>query len=150
MAQWWGQYIGLPYGAGPGAVECWGLVARVLREQCGLDLPDYGETSAAYLGALARHRAGGEGLAEARARMEREIDAGRAAECWGVVALPRAFDVAVMARPTGGARARPGHCGVMIDARRVLHSLPDTGAVVAPIGHPSMPRLLEYRRHNSL
>ncbi|MBS8228403.1 hypothetical protein [Vannielia litorea] len=153
MSDWWGAYVGIPYGRGPGELECWGLVARVLAEQCGLDLPAYGETSAAYLGALAAWRAGegsSETMAAARARMEAEIDAGRAAECWRVVEAPRAFDVAVMCRPSRGALARPGHCGVMIDGARVLHTLPATGAAVAPIGHPAVPRLIEYRRHVSL
>lgn len=153
MSDWWGRYIGIPYGAGAGELECWGLVARVLSEQRGIDLPSYGETSAAYLGALAIWRTGKSApgaMAEARARMEAEIDAGRAAECWRVVDRPQAFDVAVMCRPSRGALARPGHCGLMIDAARVLHTLPATASAVAPIGHPAVPRLIEYRRHISL
>lgn len=147
---WWGPYVGVPYGDRPGELECWGLVRTVMAAERGLELPAYGETSALYLAALARLRAREATAEEARAAREAvaaEIAAGRAAECWQRATQPQAFDVALMARSGAGQGAPAVHCGLMVDQWHILHTTRATGAVCVPIAHPSVPPIIEFRRH---
>lgn len=101
---WVEPYIGLPFaekGRGPDGYDCWGLVRRVLAEQFGLPLPDYGERYAT----LREH-----------ARIAAAITDGLAAG-WTHVDRGAAGDVAIF-RP-GGARL---HIGLMVTPQRFLHA----------------------------
>ena len=126
------QYIGVPFVDGGrilAGCDCWGLVRLVLREQCLIELPDYGEISA-------------RDLARVTATMRREADA----EPWCPVEREqvRQFDVVLM-------RGRPLHVGVMLSAARVLHVEAKTGSVCVEVSHPSVhSRLLGFRRYQSL
>lgn len=125
---WWQRFVGLPFedrGRGPEAFDCWGLCRAVLADRLGVELPAYGEISAADL-----------------MRRAQAMTAEAARERWVPVDRPRALDVAVM----GSARAVT-HVGVMIDARRVLHTEAACGSVVVPLSHPQMRgRVRGFRR----
>ncbi len=127
MSQWWGRYIGLPFGEGPGQVTCWGLVVAIYRDRLGIDLPAYGEVSARDL-----------------VRIARAMEAGKD-DGWRSVAVPGALDVCLMRAPRGGSLVC--HVGVMIDAARVLHVEEAAAAAVVPVGHYSIAgRVLGFRR----
>lgn len=122
---WWADYIGIPYGTGPGEATCWSLVCRIYSDQLGVDLPRYGEISAKDLIAVARAM---------RAPQER----------WRPVEAPAAYDVVLMTHRAGGA----GHVGVMVDAKRLIHVQRATASVVVPVGHLSVSgKILGYRRY---
>ncbi|PHP68176.1 phage tail protein [Zhengella mangrovi] len=126
-------YVGLPFkadGLDRRGLHCWGLVRLVLKEQCGIDLPAYGDVSAADLLAVSR-------------RME----AGQVAEDWRQVYQPRAFDVVLMR-----AHGRPAtvHCGIMADHSTLLHVEEATDSVLVPLQHPMIRhRLAGFFRHGS-
>lgn len=128
---WTAQYVGKPFmdgGRGPDAYDCWGVVQAVYRDQLGIDLPGYGEISAANL-----------------LRVRRQIAAGADAEPWLPVTDPREFDVAVMRLPSGRGH---GHVGVMIDAHNVLHSEGASGVAVDRIDAATIRnRIMGYWRH---
>lgn len=133
---WWGRYVGVPFadrGFDLAGCHCWGLVWLVYQDR-GIELPRHGELSAADLVRAAREfrsGAGGDGT-------------------WQSVAEPRAFDLALMTAMTDGERPMrvPGHVGVMVDDRRVLHVEKATCAVVMPIDHPRIRhRLISFHRH---
>lgn len=126
-APWAARYIGLPFGDGPGQVNCWTLVVAVYARERGIDLPRYGEISALDL-----------------IRVARAMRAGRD-DGWRAVAAPDAFDVALMRSARGGAEAV--HVGVMTDPHHVLHVEAASGAVRVPIRHFSVAgRILGWRR----
>lgn len=125
---WWERYVGLPFGEGAGEVTCWSLVVKVYAEQLGIELPAYGEISARDL-----------------IRIARAMKAGSTpSDGWAMASPPRAFDVALMRGPRGGAVV---HVGVMVDDRRLLHVEEASAAVVVPVDHWSVSgRILGYRR----
>lgn len=126
---WTGAYVGLPFGAGAGAVTCWSLVARVFAEQRGVALPAYGEISARDLLRIARAMRDGSGVADG----------------WLKVVAPQAFDVCLMRGPQGGAAVV--HVGVMASASRLLHVEEASAAVVVPVRHFSVAhRIAGFRR----
>lgn len=126
---WWGPYVGLPFGEGPGDVTCWSLVARVYRDRLGIDLPDYGEISARDL-----------------ARVARRMGADSAAEPWLPVASPREYDVAIMRSGRGGQPIC--HVGIMVNASQMLHVEASTASVVVPVNHVSIRhRIAGFRRY---
>lgn len=135
MAHWSGAYVGIPYadgGRSRAACDCWGLARLIYREQLGIDLPSYGEISAADLARVADAMARGAAVEED----------------WQAVDEPREWDVAVMRRYGG---REPGHVGVMIDARRLLHVEERTAAVIVPRDHYSVrTRIIWFRRHRSM
>lgn len=119
---WWNRYIGIPYTQ----AHCWELVRRVYADRLAIHLPEYGEIDAANLVAVAR------GMAQAEAGAE-----------WRAVHHPQAFDVCLMR-----GRSRVWHVGVMVDARRVLHTERATGAVLVSVHDTAMRgRVTGYRRH---
>lgn len=143
----WAQaYVGIPFGHGPGQETCWTLIRRVYREQLGIDLPEFGDASAAYVAAMARlmrRRGSTDDLRAAQAVVDREIERGQAGAAWRAVARPRAFDVALVR--TGDAIR---HVGVMVDPRRLLHVERASHAVIVPVAHWSVRhRMAGYRRH---
>jgi cell wall-associated NlpC family hydrolase len=124
---WFHRYIGLPFGDGPGEVNCWTLVCQIYANELGVDLPRYGEISSRDLMRIAR-------------AMDQGKDDG-----WRVVSPPRAFDVALMRGPEGGTRIV--HVGVMIDGTRMLHVEEECDAVVVPVSHWTVAnRITGYRR----
>lgn len=150
---WWAPYVGLPFGDGPGEVTCWSLVRRVYREVCGIELPAYGEETAAYLAALARTACdvGAGGCIRGEAIGARRAIAARMGEAeiraaWTEAASPAAFDVV---RMTAAHRGGVAHVGVMVDGARVLHVEEKTGAVVVPVSHYTVaPRVIDFRRYS--
>ncbi len=128
---WWGRYVGVPYGGEEGEETCWTLVRRVLFEQRGVSLPDYGEIRADDLAAVAR------GLRD-----------GAEADQWRAVDVPCAFDVVLMRHPQ---HARVGHVGVMVSGYAVLHVERASASAVVPIDHFAISsRILGFRRHEAL
>lgn len=131
---WSQRYIGLRYVDGgrdrkPG-VDCWGLIRLVYSAELGIDLPSYGDTSAADLIAVAR-----------------EIGAGRNGDAWAPVACAdaRSFDVVVM-RYNG--RKLIGHVGILTERLDVLHTEKASGAVIVPQDHLTIRERIEcFRRH---
>lgn len=126
---WWGRYVGLPFGEGPGEVTCWSLIARVYRDELGVELPAYGEIDARDLVQVAR-------------TMGRE----QLGEPWRAVADPEALDVAIMRSGRGGRAIC--HVGVMTSASQILHVEAATSAVVVPTSHFSIRgRIAGFRRY---
>ena len=129
---WAARYVGLPFkdhGRDFAGVDCWGLVRLVLKEEKGIEVPSYGETSAMDLMAVA----------QMVARFS-------AADPW-VPVLPdakQAFDVAVMHK-----RYDPVHVGIMTGPDHVLHIEEKISAVMVPIRHHSIifrnPRFYRHR-----
>lgn len=137
---WWGRYIGIPYvhgAADHSGCDCWGLVRIVLREQCGIELPAYGELSAGDL------------IAAARAIEDSKHDP------WALVQGERkAFDVAVLwahVNVDGQWLRDEDHVGVMVSATHLLHVEGSSAAVCVPLSHRSVRfRLLQTFRHKAL
>jgi cell wall-associated NlpC family hydrolase len=139
MMAWYGRYIGIPFidqGFDHHGCHCWGLVHLIYREQLAIDLPRYGELSAAELLEAARQFRAGAGE-DPR---------------WTTVTSPQAFDVVLMSAMTAGARPLrvPGHAGVMVDDDRILHVWSETDAVVMRRDHPRIRhKILSFHRHRS-
>ena len=131
-------YVGIPFENGGRVREgcdCWGLVRLVLAEVAGIDLPTYGEISADELLKIAH-----------------AIEFERASPDWiDVSAMQRRpLDVVVMRR-FGEAGRAPVHCGVMLDARRMLHTMQSADSHVVGLGHASVnTRILAIYRHRQL
>lgn len=129
---WEARYIGLPFldgGRTRRGTDCWGLVRLVFAAERGIDLPSYGEISAADLLALAR-----------------AFKAGAADPHWPETLNPQAFDLVAMRSGQG----HPGivHVGVLVDPRRLLHVERATDSVVVPITHHSVAgRIMGFRRY---
>lgn len=131
-AGWAIPYVGIPFidgGRGLVGCDCWGLVRLVYSAVLGIDLPTYGEISAAEV-----------------ARVTERIRADSAAAPWlPVMGEARPFDVLVM-------RGRPLHVGVMVDARHVLHVEAATASVIVPVAGCAQVRhrRLSLHRHEAL
>lgn len=130
---WIEKYVGLPFvdgGRDWAGVDCWGLVRLVLKTECQIEVPSYGEISAEELSAVAH-----------------EVASECAKEPWHPVAdRIMMFDVAVMHR-----RKSPVHVGIMTDQDHVLHIERLTHSVYLPVTHPSISfRNVNYYRHRSL
>jgi cell wall-associated NlpC family hydrolase len=146
VTTWWGAYIGRSFGD---RNECWSLVREVYRDRLGIDLPEHGEVSAAYVAAVETIRQGDTArLAEARRQVVEAFEAGQAAECWmHNVTEPRIYDVVRMGGKHGN-RRRVLHVGIVVDRHRMLHIEKATGSVVVPLNHVSVTsRLLGFSRH---
>ena len=133
---WAARYVGLPFVDGGRSIngsDCWGLVRLVLKEQCGIDVPSYGEIAAKELMRVAR-------------QMARDSDG----DCWRLVHAPDTFDVVLMTAPKVRGRV-PAHVGVMVDPARVLHIEEATDSVIVPLTHPAIRnRVLGFRKHTGL
>lgn len=135
---WVGRYIGIPFrsdGHGLTGCNCWGLVRLVLLEQCKIDVPAYAEVSADDL------------LAAARKFSARD-------ETWIAALNPRAFDVVLMSAMTSSAEKVlriPGHVGIMVSDRHLLHIWAATDAACVPLRHPGIrSKILGFYRHRDL
>jgi len=135
---WAGRYVGIPFadnGSSREGCNCWGLVRLVLLQERAIDLPTYGEISAADL------------LKAARA-----FDADCKLAPWHPVARDKvqAFDVALMhAMTQDEGRRVPAHVGILISRSRVLHVWRATDAVHRPLDHPRI-RVIGFYRHQAL
>lgn len=129
-----GGFVGIPFldkGRDRDGCDCWGLVRLVYAEH-GVDLPSYAEISAREL------------LAVSRAMVR-----GSAGEPWALATQPyRTLDVVVMKQLSETSRA-PMHVGVMLDARRMLHTTEAVGSShIVRLQQPSLPfRILSVHRH---
>lgn len=108
------QYVGIPYreaARGPDAFDCYGLVAKVFRDQKGIELPDWyssgiSNTSRAIASAIAGETIAGRGQ---------------------LVESPVNFDIAVIKSTDN-----PHHVGVVLEGG-VLHAVHKTGSVWLPL-----------------
>ncbi len=132
MRPWAEKYVGLPFidgGRDWKGVDCWGLVRLILRIECGIIVPSYGEISAEEL-----------------VKVAKEVAGESSKEPWLPVIHAQAFDVAVMHR-----RRAPIHVGIMVDNKNLLHIERATNAVLIDIKHPSVSfRSVSYFRHREL
>src|SRR5262252_8366782 len=130
--KWAEKYVGLPFvdhGRDFTGVDCWGLVRLVLKEEKGIDVPSYGDTSALDL-----------------VMVTQMIKRDAFIEPW-IAVMPSAvhpFDVAVMYR-----RNDPIHVGIMVTSSSVLHIEEKISAVIVPLTHPTIafryPKLFRHR-----
>ena len=129
MMDWWARYVGLPFGDGPDAHNCWALVVQVYADQRGIALPSYGDVSATDL-----------------MRVAREIERGQARETWVAVDAPEPMDVVLMRSARGG---RPVcHVGLILAPNLMLHTELGTAAVTVPLDHFTVRgRIAGYRRY---
>ncbi|MBL8578890.1 MAG: C40 family peptidase [Mesorhizobium sp.] len=131
------SYIGIPFldrGRDKAGCDCWGLVRLVFADR-GVDLPTYGEIGAKEVLAVAR-----------------AMQADSIVEPWLEATKPyRKLDVVVMKRLSEIGRA-PVHVGVLIDAKRMLHTTKDVGSAhIVPLNSPALPfRVFGVYRHKEL
>lgn len=133
----WADGYRIPFkdrGRDRAGVDCYGLVRLVLSEQCGIDLPSYGDISAYDLARISRLM-GGDAAAEIPWR---EVELSEARE----------FDVLVM---FGHGSRKPTHVGVMAGPSHVFHIEKGIEACVVPISDYTIrPRIIAVRRHRAL
>lgn len=130
---WPARYVGLHFvdgGRDRAGVDCWGLVRLVLKQECAIEVPTYGEISALDLTAIAG-KVGNES----------------ALDPWvNVVGELRPFDVVVMHK-----QRVPVHIGIMVSSTEVLHVEKKISAVMVPITHHSIAmRKPSFFRHRDL
>lgn len=129
---WIEKYVGIPFvdgGRDWTGLDCWGLVRLVLKTECNIEVPSYGDISADELAAVAR-----------------EVASECSKEPWHPVIKPLTFDVAVMHK-----RKSPVHVGIMTTPTHMLHIERATHSVFIPVVHPSVSfRAINYFRHRSL
>lgn len=129
-SRWCEKYVGLRFvdhGRTLKGVDCWGLVRLVMADECGIELPSYGEISATELMTVTRTIT---------------QDANR--EPWHSIKKPQQFDVVLL-------RGRPLHVGIMISDSHLIHVEECTASVLLPLTHTAIkPRVLGFRRHRSL
>jgi len=134
---WAAKYIGIPFADGGDSAagcSCWGLVRMVLRDECLIDLPAYGEISSRDLVAAARR-----------------IDRDGASGTWLKVDRPRPFDVVTMYAMQDERFRVVGHVGVMSSQTELLHVWQATHAVNMPISHPRVRfKIVNFFRHCEL
>lgn len=125
------DYIGLPYSS----AHCWGLVCLAYRDR-GINLPAYDDVGADNLHAVAH-------------AMAPEAQRGP----WTPVAGNwQPYDVVLMfGRPGAKSRRAIIHCGLVADARHILHTEKETGAVLVRRDHPTIRhRIAAVYRHQEL
>lgn len=102
---WWSDLVGLPYednARGPDRFDCWGLVRYVLLRERGIVLPLHDGVETRDIGAVSQQMAAQAALGP-----------------FVAVSDPAAFDVVLMTRsPTTHV---PGHVGIMVTSRQMLH-----------------------------
>lgn len=131
-------YVGIPFldgGRNRCGCDCWGLVRLIHGYEWGINLPEYGDTSAGELRAIARHIR----------------TATRTAADWiDVSDRPRrAGDVVMMKRALAAGPA--WHLGIMRDARHVLHTEAGVDSHYVPLDDVSLRhRIVGFRRHRDL
>lgn len=140
LPAWLNAYVGIPYADGGHdlkSVSCWGLCHLVLKEQCGIETPTYGEYSSLDLLSAAR-----EFRANAESPLWRNVD----------LSERQPFDLILMHAMTDDKRHRvPGHCGILVTPDRLLHVWKETASVHMPIDHPRVRhRIISFHRHADL
>lgn len=144
VRHWADRYVGIPFvdgGCSLSGCSCWGLVRLVLANECLIDVPPYGELSAAEL-----------------VKAAKRIPKIAAADPWiSVVGRPRSFDVALMTAmaeedgPNPRTFRVPGHVGIMSSDTQLLHVWIATDAVNMPIDSPYVrSKILGFYRHRLL
>lgn len=113
---WVAGYVGIPfvpYGRTREAIDCWGMVALVLREQYGIILPDYQYKTP-------------ESLEDIPSVAQNFYDA-TATDLWNQVAdgEEQAGDVVLIR--VGG---YPRHCGIIVAAGVMLHAMENIGSCI--------------------
>lgn len=139
---WASPYIGLAFDwdDAPPGVSCWGLVRRVLGEQCGVEVPAYGDTDARDLAAVAAIMGG-----ERSADPWREVTAEAARPCDVVLMRPH------LSARTRDLRREACHAGILIAPGTLLHIEEKTHSVAVPMGHWSVRRRIAgFFRHEGL
>lgn len=127
LSAWAEEYVGRPFV--DGEWDCWRLVVEVYRERRGVELPDYGPTSALDLREVAKRVAG-----------ERPR--------WREVRPAEDGDVALMTARVDGAGRLPVHVGVVVGFSRLLHVEEATGTVLVPLAHYTVARrIVGYYRY---
>lgn len=128
---WWREYIGRPFGTGPGEVTCWSLVREVYAAKLKIDLPEFGDIDPRDL-----------------VRVAREMRSDRNTSPWREPPRPGVFDVVLMRSARGGRAVC--HVGLIADVRGVLHAEEASGTVLVPIDHFTIRgRIAGYRRYTS-
>lgn len=132
---WLSKYVGIPFsetGLTAAGCHCWGLVRLVLSQEADVDVPSYGEHSAADLVAAAR-------------RMNAPPPV------WTRVNTPRMFDVVLMTAMDKQHGRLVAHAGIMSSNFDVLHVWRATDAVNMPITHPRVrAKIVGFFRHARL
>lgn len=132
---WPEKYLPVPFvdgGREASGFDCWGLVSLVMKNECAVPLPVYGEISAEELVDISR-------------QMETDT---KESEIWVPVISPREFDVVVM---SWFGKKIIGHVGIMIDETRILHTEKGAGVMVVSRYHDSVKRRVRgFYRHRKL
>ena len=130
---WTAKYIGLPFvhcGRDFKGVDCWGLCRLVLQEECGIDVPTYGDISADDLARIAK-------VMQADTFGDPWVEVAPSAVC--------AFDVVVLHR-----RKDPFHVGIMASPTHIMHIEEHISAVLIPLTHSTIrfrnPRFIRHRQ----
>jgi cell wall-associated NlpC family hydrolase len=131
-------FVGIPFvdgGRDMTGCDCWGLVRLVYSLEAGIDLPSYGEIAAVDL-----------------IRVARSMRDDAFADPWRRVTNEprRPMDVVLMRRLGDIGRA-PIHVGILIDHKRMLHTVLAADSRTVPLDHPTVkPRILDFFRHREL
>ena len=130
LPAWCADYIGIPFkerGRDRQGIDCYGLVALIFKEQCGIDLPLFVE--------------GYERIKGEEANISAQIQA--EAVAWETVTDPDPFDVAVF-RIAG----LPLHVGVVAIPGYMIHALKGCDVSCERYQHPLwQPRLDGFYRY---
>lgn len=131
-------YVGIPFvdgGRDRNGCDCWGLFRLVYGDH-GIDLPDYGEIGATEMLRISREFSREMKVERTWRRLDGE---------------PRQALDAVVMRRASEVDGPAWHIGVMLDARRMLHTEAVTDSVVVPLDHHSVaPRILGFYRHRDI
>lgn len=109
---WTNDYKNIPFkdrGRDENGVDCWGLVALILKNECGIEVPSYIDD---YDNTEERDKLAGL-IAEERAKL------------WESVDKPQPFDVIVLEM-----RGVPMHVGIVIGDRLMIHCSKGVGVSV--------------------
>lgn len=129
---WAEKYVGLSFldgGRDFTGLDCWGLVRLVLKRECKIEVPSYGEISATEL-----------------AKVANMIASESIGEPWVPSINVQKFDVAVIHR-----RQSPIHVGIMVSSTMILHIEQSTLSVLVSLQNGSMKfRAISFFRHREL
>ncbi len=95
--------------------DCWGLVALVLKNERGIDLPDY---------LMVYDEDFKSWSSEQRQQLQKVISE-ESAKCWQEVEKPQAFDVILMKM-----KGFNTHVGIAIDGNRMIHCQRNIGTSI--------------------